>query len=146
MRRQQSRAQQRAPNRRARSSAKHGKQTQTSNSFLIAATNGQMAGSIAGRAVAADRNHRLPRFVCVPSQLVRTAWPQISNDRDQANEARAIEIPHVAARQNEIEKAKCSIVRTRTEPARGTSGRKYVEARWIVAQIAQKSSASFAEC
>jgi hypothetical protein len=46
-----------------------------------------------------------------------------------------------------VEKPKCSIVRDANRTGRsGASGRNDDEARWIVVQIAQKPSASFAGC
>ena len=46
-----------------------------------------------------------------------------------------------------VEKPKCSIVRDANGTGRsGASGRNDDEARWIVVQIAQKSSASFTGC
>ena len=46
-----------------------------------------------------------------------------------------------------VEKPKCWIVRAANGTGNsGASGRNDVEARWMAAQIAQKSSASFAGC
>jgi hypothetical protein len=65
------------------------------NSSLIAATNGQMAGSIAGRAVAADRKLSDCRVLSVR----RREAPDKQRPRIRPAEALAIEMPRVAARQ-----------------------------------------------
>ena len=77
------------------------------NSFLIAATNGQMAGSIAGRAVAADRKWWDCRVhLCAVAGCVRAARRQISNDRESGEGRRArLKCRTLRRDKNEIERA-----------------------------------------